>query len=298
MPGFLSGGVGAPIVPASAIFFVAFLRFAFKWRERDDFGNLFGMSRRSFQIAAAVAVAIAWCGIPHVCLAQAMGGGAQSSGDQAIPQLSDHGGGVLEIAPRVPASPPAQAAPSAASPSTGDDDSQQNPDDQGTNDDVELYKANSNPDEPGSSHGPLPYLGIAVHSTMVMQPNGERQLALEVLSVDANSPAAAAGIKGSGSATKLGASSLTATALLGPAQELLAPLLQKTGQLGTQGDLIVAADDNRVGSEDELAGELARLKPGDTLWLTVLRESAKGQPKAVKIPIKLAPPQSADASAK
>jgi hypothetical protein len=251
------------------------------------------MSRRSLQIAAAMVAAIAWCGAPRRCLAQTMGGGAQSSGGQSIPQLSDHSGGVLEIAPRAPVSPPAQAAPS---PGAGDADSQQNPDDQGTNDDVELYKANVNPEQPAPRAEPLPYLGIAVHSTMVMQPNGQRQEALEVLSVDANSPAAAAGIKGSGSPTKLGASSLTASALFGPAQELLAPLLQKTGQLGLQGDLIVAADDNRVGSEDELAGELARLKPGETLWLTVLRESAKGQPKAVKIPIKLGAPQSADAA--
>jgi hypothetical protein len=271
--------------------------FCFKMARTGRLREPVRMSRPSFQIAATLAITIAWCGTSHLCLAQAIGTGTQSSSGQAIPQLSDHGGGVLEIAPRAPVSPPAQAAPSAASTSTGDDDSQQNPDDQGSNDDVELYKANANPDEP-PSHGPLPYLGIAVHSTTVVQPNGERQLALEVLSVDANSPAAAAGIKGSGSPTKLGASSLTATALLGPAQGLLAPLLQKTGQLGTQGDLIVAADDNRVGSEDELAGELARLKPGDTLWLTVLRESAKGQPKAVKVPIKLGPPQSADASTK
>src|SRR5271155_4929256 len=116
------------------------------------------MSGRSFQMAAVMAAAIAWYGMPRLCLAQAIGGGAQSSGDQAIPQLSDHGGGVLEIAPRAPAAPPAQAAPAAASPSTGDDDSQQNSDDQGANDDVELYKANANPDEPPPSHGPLPYL--------------------------------------------------------------------------------------------------------------------------------------------
>ncbi|MGO9059163.1 MAG: PDZ domain-containing protein [Candidatus Binataceae bacterium] len=182
-------------------------------------------------------------------------------------------------------------------PNEGGADSQRNADDQGTDDDVVVYKAYSNPDQEAPRHAPLPYLGIAVHSTTVVQPNGERQQALEVLSVDANSPAAAAGIKGSGNPTTLGASSLTASALFGPAQELLAPLLQKTGQLGRQGDLIVAADDNRVGSEGELAGELGRLKPGDTLWLTVLRESVKGQPKAVKIAIKLGAPQGADAAA-
>lgn len=257
------------------------------------------MSRRRLQIASALVAALACCGAPGLCLAQT---GVPPSGGQSLPPLSSHSGGVLEIAPRVPAAASTPAAPSAAMPDDGGTDSQRNPADQGTadqgtDDDVVVYKATGNPDQPAPSHGPLPYLGIAVHSTTVMQPNGERQQALEVLSVDDHSPAAAAGIKGSGNPTKLGASSLTASALLGPAQELLAPLLQKTGQLGRQGDLIVAADDNRVGSEDELAGELGRLKPGDTLWLTVLRQSVKGQPKAVKIPIKLGAPQGADAAA-
>ncbi len=98
---------------------------------------------------------------------------------------------------------------------------------------------------------------------------------------------------GSGAPTELGATSLTASALFGPAQELVAPLLQKTGQLGRQGDLIVAVDNDRVSTEQDLAGELARLKPGDTVWLTVLRESAKGKPHAVNVPIKLASPQGA-----
>lgn len=225
-----------------------------------------------------------------------MNSGPQAFGGQSVPQLSSHGGGVLEIVPRAP-SPAAEATPSAAAPGAGDADSKQNADDQGTNDDIVLYKSYSGPQPPTLHAGPLPYLGISVHSTIVVQSNGERRHVLEVLSVDANSPAAAAGIKGGGNPTNLGASSLTASAMFGPAQELVAPLLQKTGQLGRQGDLIVAADDNRVESEDDLAGELSRLKPGDTLWLTVLRKSAKGQPKAVKIPIKLGPPQSADAAA-
>ena len=41
---------------------------------------------------------------------------------------------------------------------------------EGTDDDVVIYKANANPDQQAPSHGPLPYLGIAVHSTTVMQP--------------------------------------------------------------------------------------------------------------------------------
>ncbi|HEY2105644.1 MAG TPA: PDZ domain-containing protein [Candidatus Binataceae bacterium] len=203
----------------------------------------------------------------------------------------DKGGGVLEIAPQQP--PSAPPAPAAAAPPKENVPDQQNADDQGTNNDVELYRTYTDSDHASGHYGPLPYLGVSVHSTAVMQPNGVQQNALEVLSVDQGSPAAAAGIKGTGEATRLGASSLTASAMLGPAQELLAPLLKKTGQLGRQGDLIVAVDDDRVGSEQELAGELSRLKPGDTVWLTVLRESPKGQPRAVKVPIRLAPPHSA-----
>ena len=197
---------------------------------------------------------------------------------------------MLEIAPQTPPQPePPAAAPEPPNASDG-----QNPEDQAaTENDVELYRTYTDSEHASGRSGPLPYLGISVHSTAVMQPNGVQQKALEVLSVDQGSPAQSAGIKGSGAPTKLGASSLTASALLGPAQELMAPLLKKTGQLGRQGDLIVAVDDNRVASEQDLAGELARLKPGDTLWLTVLRESSKGQPRAVKVPIKLGSPQNA-----
>ncbi len=60
----------------------------------------------------------------------------------------------------------------------------QQSDDQGTGNDVASYKANSSGEDTAPSHGPLPYLGIAVHSTMVMQPNGTQRHALEVLSVD------------------------------------------------------------------------------------------------------------------
>ncbi|HKD66908.1 MAG TPA: PDZ domain-containing protein [Candidatus Binataceae bacterium] len=233
-------------------------------------------------------------GAAAICHAQAAPD-AQASGNQ-LPGAGDHGG-VLEIAPQSPP-PPQQAKPSTAAPedrngaAQGNANDQQGGDETGSeNNDVELYRTYTDSEHASGRSGPLPYLGISVHSTTVTQANGVQQRALEVLSVDQGSPAAAAAIKGSGAATNLGASSLTASAMFGPAQELLAPLLKKTGQLGRQGDLIVAVDDNRVGSEQELAEELARLKPGDTMWLTVLRESAKGKPQAVKVPIKLAPPR-------
>jgi hypothetical protein len=248
-----------------------------------------------FRFPIAIAAGIVWLGLAGLCTAQT-GGGAQlqPSSQPVVP--GDQRGGVLEIAPPQPASAPDQNAPAANTPVEQNPPEQQNAAGQGPDNDVELYRTYTDSEHARGHSGPLPYLGISVHSVTVTQPNGVQQHALEVLSVDQGSPAAGAGIKGSGAATKLGASSLTASAMLGPAQELLAPILQKTGQLGRQGDLIVAVDDNRVADEQDLARELARLKPGDTLWLTVLREASKGQPKAVKVPIRLAPPQSAAAA--
>jgi len=247
------------------------------------------------KIAAALITLLVWSGASRVCAAQ---GGAQSSAAPSASISPHKHGGVLEIAPQVPGSAPGPESPSATEPddqNTGDQNTAgQNADNQGAEDDVVRYRTYGSSARAVARAGQLPYLGISVHSTTLMQlDGGQQQRALEVLSVDSGSPAAEAGIKGSGSPTKLGASTLTASALLGPAQLLMAPLLKKTGQLGKQGDLIVAADDNRVGTEEDLAAELGRLKPGDTLWLTVLREPPSGQPKAVRIPIKLAAPRAA-----
>jgi PDZ domain len=247
------------------------------------------MIRRRLQIAVLVASLV--LGTAAIGVAQT-GGEPQLSGNSPSGAGDDKSGGVLEIAPQASTkAPAAKPQPAAAAPDQQNPPNDQNADDQGANNDVELYRTYTDAENASGHHGPLPYLGISVHSMTVAQPDGTERRALEVLSVDKGSPAEAAGIRGSGAATNLGASSLTASAMLGPAQELLAPLLKKTGQLGHQGDLIVAVDDDRVDSEQDLAGELAHLKPGDTLWLTVLRESAKGRPKAVKVPVTLAPPQ-------
>jgi hypothetical protein len=261
-------------------------------RERSGLPLIYSIPflNSSFSFLVPLFFFVMWLGATGVCRAQS-GGAAQSQGSSQPPVPEDKSGGVLEIAPQQP--PSAPAAPAAAATGQENAPNRQNSDDQGGNNDVELYRTYTDSEHATGRSGPLPYLGVSVHSTAVMQPNGVQRRALEVLSVDQGSPAAAAGIKGSGAPTNLGASSLTASAMLGPAQELLAPLLKKTGQLGRQGDLIVAVDDDRVGSEQELAGELARLKPGDTVWLTVLRESPKGQPRAVKVPVRLAPPHSA-----
>jgi S1-C subfamily serine protease len=65
------------------------------------------------------------------------------------------------------------------------------------------------------------------------------------------------------------------------------PILKKTGQLGHAGDLIVAIDDRRVVEEQDLETALANSRPGDTIYLTVVRLSSDGAHKTIKIPVKL-----------
>ena len=136
------------------------------------------------------------------------------------------------------------------------------------------------------NNGPRPYLGITVLYTVSTR-NGQQVSGLEVMDVDTNSPASRAGLRGPTPMTTIGASGATAGELLGPLDAALRPLLAKSGQLGEDGDLIVAIDDHRVTSDSDLPDRLARLHPGDIIYLTVLRQQRGGSYKAVKLPVTL-----------
>ena len=87
--------------------------------------------------------------------------------------------------------------------------------------------------------------------------------------------------------TKWGATGATAGALMPPLNLVVMPLLNKTGQLGQTGDLIVEIDDQRVASEMDLRTALDKTKPGDTMYFTVQRLETKGGHTTLKIPVKL-----------
>ncbi|MGH7913262.1 MAG: PDZ domain-containing protein [Candidatus Binataceae bacterium] len=145
------------------------------------------------------------------------------------------------------------------------------------------------------NNGPRPYLGISVLYTVSIR-DGQQVSGLEVMDVDADSPASRAGMKARTPMTTIGASGATAGELLGPLDAALRPLLAKSGQLGEDGDLIVAIDDHRVTSDSDLPDHLARLHPGDIIYLTVLRQQRGGSYKAVKLPVTLGLPKNANAS--
>jgi hypothetical protein len=129
----------------------------------------------------------------------------------------------------------------------------------------------SNGNNPNSlaRHG-RPYLGITIQEADKCF-KGKEEHGLEVLTVDPNSPAAAAGVKGGTGANAVGATASTLGALIPFAGTLITSQLEKRGDMGMSGDLIVAVDDQRVRTQQDLDDAIARLKPGDTMYLTVIR---------------------------
>jgi PDZ domain len=142
----------------------------------------------------------------------------------------------------------------------------------------------------GASHQPLPYLGLSVQSIESHSTPGRNIEGLEIVSVDPDGPAARAGLRGRAGMTTLGASGATAGALMAPLDIALMPLLKKAGQLGQTGDLIVAIDDRRVIGEVDLQTALSESKPGDIIYLTILRLTPHGAGQTIKIPVKLGTP--------
>jgi hypothetical protein len=135
-----------------------------------------------------------------------------------------------------------------------------------------------------------PYLGITVaYRSMCF--NGGEEHGLEVLTVDPNSPAAQAGIHAQSGVSAVGAAVTTLSALL-PGGTLLAnKALESSGAMGQYGDLIVAIDDKRVRDQSDLEAAMAQLKPGDTMYLTVIRANGMHEtgphPPAMKIAVRV-----------
>ena len=188
----------------------------------------------------------------------------------------------LEIAPQGSPPPPVEPSPVSI---PGDSGDLTNPPQQ----ELPPVPTNGPPSSMVSkdSRQPLPYLGIAVQRIESHSTPGRDIEGLEIVSIDPHSPAENAGLKGRRAMTRLGASGATAGALMAPLDIALMPLLKKTGQLGQTGDLIIAIDDRRVTGEVDLATALGGSKPGDTIYLTVVRHASEGAQKTIKVPVRL-----------
>jgi hypothetical protein len=219
--------------------------------------------------------------------AQTAVAGSQSQQRRASSQDRNQGidanpDAALEIAPRTAAPvPPTQSVPESAPADSGDI----------ANPEEELPPVpTSGPPASMASVAPrpsTPYLGISVQRIESHSTPGRDVEGLEIVSVDPDSPAERAGLKGRGAMTKLGASGATAGALIAPLDIALMPILKKTGQLGQTGDLIVAIDDRRVMGEVDLETALGDSKPGDTIYLTIVRLDNGGSRQTIKLPVRL-----------
>jgi hypothetical protein len=204
--------------------------------------------------------------------------GSQSSGDSAAHGIAGQGGAgddtTLEIAPQPGLSAPkpaVQEIPSGRDFKPGEDNSSLEPNfrqgtDNGTGD------LDRNPNLNGEDNKPHahPYLGITVqYATRCYM--GAEEHGLEVLTIDPNSPAAQAGLQGRSGMTAVGAAVETLTGILPGGSILAAKALGTSGAMGQGGDLIVAIDGQRVRDQSDLESAMAHLKPGDTMYLKVIR---------------------------
>ena len=90
-------------------------------------------------------------------------------------------------------------------------------------------------------------------------------------------------------ALTFGATASTLGALIPFAGTLIASRLEKRGDMGRAGDLIVAVDDKRVRNQKDLDDAVANLKPGDTMYLTVIRPGPEGSHTTQKLAVHVGP---------
>jgi len=213
--------------------------------------------------------------------------GSQGSGSSSPPGIASQPGGAgssnsgmahqggddatLEISPQTGIKPPAGSSseiPSSREFRPGDDTAS-------INRDFRPGEQDLNPN--GRLGNSKSCLGITVNYTSYCF-KGAEEHGLEVTSIDRNSPAEQAGLKASGERGGMIAAAETASAFLAPLQLLTNGLLEKAAQ-GERGDLIVAVDDQRIRSQADFNDAMAKARPGDTIYLTVIRPISKSDPK-------------------
>ena len=129
-----------------------------------------------------------------------------------------------------------------------------------------------------------PYLGMDLeYSTQCYL--GMEEHGFEVVNVYPNSPAARAGLIGKTASTPSGDLGALGGFLLLPLAPVTFSLLRKSGALGTPGDFIVAVDDVRVRTKEEILHALGHLKPGDTTYLTIIRPLKGGYHRTMRIAV-------------
>ncbi len=221
----------------------------------------------------------------HVAIAQNQDSqnGSQGGGDSVTHGIAGQGGSddaTLEIAPQpglVAPKPAVKEIPSDRNFNPGEDTSSIDPNfrpgtENGTGNDESNLNSNQNNNVDSNRPHARPYLGITAAYVSKCYKGGELH-GLEVLTIDPNSPAAQAGLHARSGMTAVGAAVQTLTGMIGlPFGTSVANnALSSSGAMGQGGDLIIAVDGNRVRDQSDLESAMSQLKPGDTMYLTVIR---------------------------
>ena len=224
--------------------------------------------------------------------------GAQGGGGSAAHGIAGQGGSddaTLEIAPQpglAAPKPATQEIPSDRNFNPGEDtssiDSNFRPGTENGTGDID-NSTNGRGNSDGNQPHARPYLGITVQYATQCYLGGEEH-GLEVLTIDPNSPAAQAGLQARAGMTAVGAALTTLSSILPGGSILATKALGGTGAVGQGGDLIVAIDDRRVRDQSDLESAMEHLKPGDTMYLTVIRPDGTGDHpahKTIKIAVRV-----------
>ncbi len=229
--------------------------------------------------------------LSHLAVAQTAGSqtGSQGGGNSANPGNEGQGGSdsTLEIAPQpglAAPKPGVQEIPGGRNFNPGENNASIEPNfrpktENGTGD------INGNGNGDSNQPHPRPYLGITVQYATKCYLGGEEH-GLEVLTIDPNSPAAQAGLRARSGMSAIGAAVSTLSGILPGGSILANKALQSSGAMGQEGDLIVAVDDRRVRDQSDLETAMSRLKPGDTMYLTVIRPEGNSH-QTIKIAVRV-----------
>lgn len=215
--------------------------------------------------------------LSHIAIAQNQDSQDGSQGDSTTHGIAGQGSSddaTLEIAPQpglTQPKPTVKEIPSDRNFNPGDDTSSIEPNFRpGTENGTGNVESNVNSNLDNSRPHARPYLGITVQYVTKCYQGGEEH-GLEVLTIDPNSPAAQAGLQARSGMTAIGAAVSTLSGILPGGSILANKALSTSGAMGQGGDLIVAVDDKRVRDQSDLENAMSRLKPGDTMYLTVIR---------------------------
>jgi hypothetical protein len=204
-------------------------------------------------------------------------GQPSDSANRSIPARQPAESTTLEVAPQ-----PSDKVPAP----DGRETDQQRAFRQSREDEIARLNRNFHPQDSEDSH-PL-FLGFDLEDTTECY-LGMEEHGFEVVSVYPNSPAARAGMIGRTGSTPSGDLKALGSLLLGPVALVTFPLLRASGALGTDGDLIVAVDDVRVRTREEILHALGHLRPGDTTYITVIRPLPGGYHRTMRIALHIDP---------